>query len=137
MRVDFFVFISEQWLLVSVLLVLIYLFALNERRAGGKSVSANELTRLLNADKAVLLDVRERKDFEAGHVTGAVHLPHQKVAGSVAQLEKYRDKSIVVADKMGQHAGAVGKLLRKQGFEVYRLSGGMMEWQNQNLPVVK
>lgn len=134
---DFFVFISEQWLLVSVLLILIYLFALNERRAGGKAVSANELTRLLNADQAVLLDVRERKEFEAGHVTGAVHLPHQKVAGSVAQLEKYRDKSIVVADKMGQHAGAVGKLLRKQGFEVYRLSGGMMEWQNQNLPLVK
>lgn len=134
---DFFVFVSEQWLLISVLLVLIYLFAFNERKAAGKPVSAHELTRMLNADQAVLLDVRERKDFDAGHVTGAVHMPHQKVAGSVDQLEKYRDKTIVVADKMGQHAGAVGKLLRKQGFDVHRLSGGMAEWSNQNLPLVK
>lgn len=134
---DFFVFISEQWLLVSALLILIYLFALNERRAGGKAVSVHELTRLLNADQAVLLDVRERKEFDAGHVTGAMHVPHQKVAGAIGQLEKHRNKTIVVADKMGQHAGAVGKLLRKQGFDVGRLSGGMMEWQNQNLPLVK
>lgn len=134
---DFFVFVSEQWLLISVMVVLIYLFAFNERKAGGKPVSVHELTRMLNADQAMLLDVRERKEFEGGHVTGAIHVPHQKVATSVAQLEKYRDKTIVVADKMGQHAGTVGKLLRKQGFEVRRLAGGMAEWSSQNLPLVK
>ncbi len=135
--VDFFIFISEQWLLVSALLVLIYLFAFNERKASGKPISAHELTRMLNADEAVLVDVRERKEFDAGHVTGALHIPHQKMASSVDQLEKYRSRTIVLADKMGQHAGSVGKLLRKQGFEVRRLSGGMTEWSNQNLPLVK
>jgi len=135
--VDFFIFISEQWLLVSLLLILIYLFAFNERKAAGKPVSAHELTRLLNADQAVLLDVRERAEFEAGHITGAIHIAHQKLAASIDQLEKYKDRTVVVADKMGQHAGAAGKLLRKQGFEVRRLSGGMTEWANQSLPVVK
>lgn len=134
---DFFVFISEQWILVSLLLVLIYLFAFNERKAAGKPISAHELTRMLNADQAVLLDVRDRAEYEAGHITGAIHVPHQKVAASAGQLEKHRDKTLVVADRMGQQAGAVGKALRKQGFEVRRLAGGMTEWTNQNLPLVK
>ena len=45
---------------------------------------------------------------------------------------------MVVVCRLGQSAGAAGTLLRKSGFEqVSRLSGGMTEWRNQNLPVVK
>jgi rhodanese-related sulfurtransferase len=39
---------------------------------------------------------------------------------------------------MGQHAGAAGTMLRKNGFaNVSRLTGGIMEWRNQSLPVVR
>ena len=61
---DFFIFISEQWLLVSVLLVLIYIFAITERNKSGKPVSPRELTQLLNTDEAVLLDIREQKEYK-------------------------------------------------------------------------
>ena len=44
----------------------------------------------------------------------------------------------MLACKMGQHAGAAGTVLRKAGFEnVSRLKGGVTEWRNQNMPVVK
>lgn len=134
---DFFVFISEQWLLVSVLLLLIYAFAFTERLKGGKPIPLHEITRLLNNEEAVLVDVREKKDFEQGHIAGAIHIPHTRVAERVSELEPYRDKTIVLADKMGQHAGPVGKQLRQQGFEVRRMQGGMAEWANQNLPLVR
>ena len=134
---DFFVFISEQWVLVSVLLVLIYLFAINERIKSGRPISVHAVTRMLNADEAVLLDVRDSKEFKAGHIAGALNIPQTKLQDKISELEHYREKIIIVADKLGQQAGAVGRKLQQQGFKVFRLTGGMMEWQNQNLPVVK
>jgi rhodanese-related sulfurtransferase len=135
--VDFFVFISEQWLLVSLLLILIYGFAFNERIKGGKPIPAHETTRMVNADEAVLLDVRDSKEFNAGHIAGALNIPASKMDSRISELEKYRSKTLVVADKMGQQAGNVGKKLRNAGFEVRRLQGGMAEWGNQGLPLVK
>ncbi|WP_461517380.1 rhodanese-like domain-containing protein [Porticoccus sp.] len=134
---DFFVFISEQWVLVSVLLVLIYLFAINERIKSGRPISVHAVTRMLNADEAVLLDVRDSKEFKAGHIAGAMNIPQTKLQDKMGELNPYQEKIIIIADKVGQQAGAVGRKLQQQGFKVFRLTGGMMEWQNQNLPVVK
>ncbi|WP_353738389.1 rhodanese-like domain-containing protein [Porticoccus sp. W117] len=134
---EFFVFISEQWLLVSIGLVLIYLLAITEGNKGGKLLSTGEVVVLLNSGDGVLLDVRPHKEFDAGHITDAVNIPHDKLAARLSELDKYKGKTLVVADKLGQHAGAAGKVLRKQGFDVRRIRGGVAEWQNQNLPLVK
>ena len=134
---EFFVFISEQWLLVSALLVLIYVFIWREKQKGGKALSAQEATRMLNSDTAVLVDVREAADYKAGHIVDAVNIPHNKLAERSSELDPYREKIVVLVDKMGQHVGNAGRALREKGFDVRRLDGGMMEWQNQNLPVVK
>ena len=133
---DFFVFISEQWVLVSVGLVLVYLLAITEGNKGGKLLSTSEVVTLLNTDAAVLVDIRSKKEFDAGHITNAIHMPHDKLASRKSELAKYTDKTIVVADKLGQHASAAGKQLRKDGFEVRRIRGGISEWQNQSLPLV-
>lgn len=133
---DFFVFISEQWLLVSIGLVLIYLLAITEGAKGGKPLSTHDITRLLNTEEGVVVDVRPKNEFDTGHITGALNIPFAKIAERKAELEKYKDKTLILADKVGQHAGAVGKQLRKDGYNVRRVRGGMMEWQNQNLPLV-
>lgn len=133
---DFFVFISEQWLLVSIGLVLVYLLAITEGNKGGKLLSTSEVVRLLNSGEGILVDIRSRKEFDAGHITDALHIPHNKLEGGGTVLEKHRDKIVVVADKLGQHAGAVGRQLRKDGYEVRRIRGGITEWQNQSLPLV-
>ncbi|MGV6807753.1 MAG: rhodanese-like domain-containing protein, partial [bacterium] len=114
---DFFVFISQQWVLVSVLLILIYLFALNERRRAGATIGVHELTRLINGDQAVLVDLREAKDYGDGHISGALNIPYNRLAERQAELEKHRDKIIILVDKLGQHAAAGGRLLGKQGYQ--------------------
>ncbi|MEW5248680.1 rhodanese-like domain-containing protein [Microbulbifer sp. 2201CG32-9] len=134
---DFFVFISEQWLLVSLLVILLYAFALNERRNAGIPASVHEVTRLINSQGARVLDVRDRGDYDAGHIVDALHIPHGEVAGRLNELASMKDKPLIVADKMGQHAGAVGRVLKREGFSVRRLQGGMTEWSTQNLPLVK
>ena len=58
------------------------------------------------------------------------------MSNRVSELEKYRSKIIVLVDQMGQHAGALGKLLTKDGYNVRRLSGGMTEWTSNSMPTV-
>ena len=131
------VFVSEQWLLISILSVLIAAFVYVEKQRGGKSLSLHEVTRLVNAGEAVLVDLREAKDFTAGHIVDAINIPYNKLADRSIELEKYKDKSIIVLDKMGQHTGAAVKALSEKEFTVMKMQGGMTEWQSQNLPVVK
>lgn len=134
---DFFIFASEQWLLLSVFMLLLYAFIWREGSKGGKTITYHELTRLINADQAVVLDVRDAREFESGHIAGAINIPFNKIKARVSELESRKDRLIVVVDKIGQHSGSVGRDLGKQGFNVQRLNGGMSEWLNEKLPTVK
>lgn len=134
---EIFVFVSQQWILITLLAALIGVFFLTEQNKSGKSLSSSELVRLINSDEAVVVDVRSAAEFEAGHIHGAISIPHQKLASRITELEKHREKIIVVADKIGQHSGAAGKKLSSEEFNVRRLSGGISEWQGSSLPLVK
>ena len=135
---NLFLFVSNHPFLVGAFFVLLVLFVSNEMKRGGKSVSVQELVNLVNRDKAVVLDVRDRKEFVAGHITDALNVPHGALANRLDELSKHKDQPLVVVCKMGQHAGACGTILRKAGFEqVMKLSGGMAAWSEQGLPVVK
>jgi len=134
----FFEFVSNNLLLVSLFVGLLVLFVLNEARRGGRSVSAQELVNLVNRDKAVVVDVRDRKEFESGHIVDSVHIPFANLDKRLGEIEKYRERPVVVVCKMGQHSGAAGAALRKAGFtNVMRLSGGIAEWRSSALPLVK
>jgi len=133
-----FEFVGNHPLLLGAFVVLLVLFIRNETQRGGRSVSAQELVNLVNREDAVVLDVRDKKEFEQGHIPNAVNIPYSALDGRMAELDKYKERPIVLTCKMGQHAGTAGTALRKQGFaNVSRLSGGIAEWRNQNLPVVK
>ncbi len=55
----------------------------------------------------------------------------------MSELDKYKNKPVVLVCKMGQQSGAAGKQLKAANFEdVYKMSGGMMEWGNLQLPTV-
>lgn len=130
-------FVVEQWILVSILAALVVAFLVLESRKGGSTISHHQATRLLNGGGAVLVDLRDSKEFKAGHIVDAINIPYASLANKIDDLEKHRGKQIIVVDKMGQHAGSAGKILRDKGFQVVRMQGGMMEWTQQNLPVVK
>ncbi|WP_086934491.1 rhodanese-like domain-containing protein [Agarilytica rhodophyticola] len=131
------VFMSEQWLLVTILAVLVSGLIVVEGKRGGDSLSFHQLTTLVNQGNAVVVDVRETKEFKTGHIVNALNIPHLKLGDRLGELNKHKEKTIIVVDKMGQHAGASGRLLKENGFNVNRLQGGMSEWQAQNLPVIK
>ena len=135
---QFFTFIGNHPLLVGAFILLVFLFFRNESARAGATVSTQELVRLVNKDNAIVLDVRDRAEFDEGHIVDAVNIPYASLESRLDELNKYKERPVVIACKMGQHSGAAGTLLQKNGYSnVVRLTGGYSEWRAQNLPVVK
>ena len=67
----------------------------------------------------------------------AINIPYASLAQRMNELEKERERPIVLVCKTGQTVSMAGKMLREKGFNAVRMKGGMMEWNSQNLPVVK
>jgi rhodanese-related sulfurtransferase len=133
-----FEFITSHPYLIGVFVVLLGLFIRNETQRGGTSVSAQQLVDMVNREDAVVVDVRDKKEFDGGHIVDSINIPASTLDSHLDELKKFADRPLVVACKMGQHSGAAGTTLRKNGFtNVSRLTGGIAEWRNQNLPVVK
>ena len=127
----------QEWLLVGLLAALIISYSWSERIKSGLPISTHELTGLVNAGKAIILDVRPTAEFKAGHLVDAINISYERINSDLATLEKHKVKTIIIVDKMGQQAGTVGRTLKKLGYDVRRLSGGISEWQSQNLPLIK
>ena len=132
-----FQFLGEQWILVAALATTLGMLILHETRKAGPALSISEAVQLVNNDEGVFLDIRDAGDYARGHITDALHIPAATLAKRAGELEKFREKPVVVVCKMGQSAGPATKTLRAQGFSrAQKLSGGMMEWDAQKLPFV-
>lgn len=130
-------FATNHYLLVALFAVLLVLLILTEARRGGRSLSSGELTALVNSEKGLVIDIRTSKDFAAGHIVGALNIPQDKLAARIGELEKYKAKTLIVVDNMGQHSGTTCRELLKAGFTAAKLSGGVSSWRADNLPLVK
>jgi rhodanese-related sulfurtransferase len=134
----FLEFLAQQWILAAALAAALIMLWMHEARKSGQSVSPQEAINLVNAQDGLFLDLRDGGEFGKGHIVDALNIPVSKLDSRLAELEKYRDKPLILVCKMGQQSGAVGKKLGAEGFTgVHRMSGGMMEWGAQQLPLVK
>jgi rhodanese-related sulfurtransferase len=133
----FFEFLAQQWMLAAALLVTIALLIMHEARKSGPSLSPQQAINVVNAKDGVFVDLRDAAEFRKGHIVSAINIPAAKLPDRMVELEKYKDKPIVLVCKMGQHSSAAGKQLKEANYgEVYKMTGGMMEWDNLQLPTV-
>ena len=133
-----FEFVVNHYILVSLFVAFLLAIIVLESRRGGAKISAQGAVTLINKDEAVVLDIRDRKDFNEGRITGSVNIPLNSLKSRVNELNKHKDKQIIVVDKMGQHAAMAVKQLNAEGFSnVVRLNGGITDWKASNLPLVK
>ena len=101
-------------------------------------VGAGEAVMLINRKDAIVLDVRDEKEFAVGHINNARHIPEKELAGRMKELEKIKNKPVIVSCASGRRAAAVADTLRKQGFaEVVALRGGIGAWQQAGMPLEK
>lgn len=131
-------FVTNHWILTSALIAMLMMLAWDSSHKAGPKVSTHEATALINSKNGVVLDIRDKADFKAGHIVDSVNISNAQLLSRITELEKHKTDPIIVVCKTGQTASAASKTLKDNGFEaVYRLSGGIMDWQNNNLPLVK
>lgn len=134
---QFLVFVVHEWQLFLALAVLGMLYVWTEGRRAGATISVHQLTAQVNGGAAVILDLRDAKEYREGHITHAMNIPFAKLGERLPELQMHREGTLILVDKMGQHSGSAGRTLREAGYNVLRLQGGMSEWTASNLPVVK
>jgi len=133
----FFEFLAQQWLLATALLAAVVMLVLHEARKAGPSLSPQQAINLVNAQGGIFVDLRDAADFRKGHIVDAINIPALKLQERIAELEKYKTRPIVLVCKMGQQSGAASKQLKAANYStVYKMTGGMMEWANLQLPTV-
>jgi rhodanese-related sulfurtransferase len=96
-------------------------------------IDPEEGRRLVGAG-AVLLDVREDDEWQAGHAPDAVHLAMGLVSDRIGEIP--RDRTVVCMCRVGGRSGAVAATLAGAGFDVRNVAGGMLAWEAVGLPVV-
>ena len=85
----------------------------------------------------IVLDVRTPIEYEKdGHIPGSILIPVQVLPQYIKDLEKFKDKKILVYCRSGNRSVMASKFLEQNGFKnVYNLKGGIIDWKKNNLPV--
>ena len=107
------------------------------RAIAAESISGAELVERLQTDAPpLILDVRTPREFDTGHIPGAVNIPVSDLAGRLGELMPYKDKEIVVHCQAGPRAGFATKVLEQNGFTGIRdLQGHMNQWVSSGYPL--
>jgi len=121
----------------AILAVLAIVIEIRHRARGASVITPNDAVLLANSG-ALLLDVRDAKDFDAGHIIDARHIPAAEVANRAESFKKYREKPVIVYCESGFASAAAARALRASGFaKVVTLRGGLHDWRQENLPLVR
>ena len=132
-------FFIENWYLFATALVSggLLVWPVLTQRGGSGSVSAADAVRLINRERAVLIDISEPADYAAGHVAGSKSVPLAGLETS-RDLPKNKTLPVVVVCRTGSKAPRAVAVLKKLGFEnSLALAGGLGAWRAANLPVEK
>jgi len=135
-------FATNNAILVVAFFALIAIIIFNEAKNLGQKftkLSPGAAVQLMNNnDDVVFLDVRESGETDNGKITKAIQIPVGSVKERIAELEKHKDKPVVVYCKTGTRSSIACGALTKNGFSnVYNLTGGIMSWQEAHMPIGK
>ncbi len=142
MQPDFFAFLQNNIFLVAVTVVsgVMLIWPLLQKVAVGgmKEVSVPQAVQLINRRDAIVLDVRDAAEYATGHVPNARHIPAAELEKRLKELQKFKDKPVVVVCRSGTRSASACGTLRKLGFqEVFPLKGGVLAWTQASMPLEK
>jgi rhodanese-related sulfurtransferase len=110
----------------------------SRRTQGYSEISPAQAVPLINQGDAVIVDISPTADFDKGHIVGARNFAPSRFTKPDSEIEKLRDKSVLVVCKNGQTALATAAALVKLGAKpVAVLKGGMTQWKSDNFPVTR
>jgi len=98
-------------------------------------VARDELFRRLRDEEVLVLDVRPAAEYAAGHIPGAINVPHDQLAARLAELPEDADIIAYCRGRYCVFAPDAVRLLRARGLAARPLQGGLPDWRLAGLPV--
>ena len=133
-------FIGNHLLLVLAFLAVLGMLIYTEYQrffSGIPSLTPYAATQLLNDGSALFMDVRDEKEYKTGHIKGARSVPVNDLQKQMHELEKFKEKDVVVYCDNGMRTSRITGKLKKSGFtKLNTLAGGLASWEKSNLPLV-
>lgn len=134
-------FIANHLFLFMLLISILMLLAWNifgSSLNGVPLIQPGEVTRLINQEDAVVVDIRKESQYENGHIINAMNIPSEQIANQLKKLKSYKDKGVIMYCETGGVSAKEARKLFDEGYEkVYCLKGGMPTWRNAGLPIAK
>lgn len=133
-------FIGNHTLLFIAFLITLGMLVYTEYMRFGTAntaLSPYDATQKMNAGESVFLDVRDEAEFKVGHLLNARSMPVNKLADRMHEIEKLKEKDVVIYCDNGMRASRAVAKLKKEGFtKIFTLAGGLVAWEKANLPTV-
>jgi rhodanese-related sulfurtransferase len=104
-----------------------------------KQIDSRTAVELINKQDALVVDIRTVDEFGRGHIINAHHLPLSQIEqGNTTEIDKHKEKPLIVVCETGTRADPAASKLIKAGFQqVFLLKGGLGQWRAENLPLTK
>lgn len=106
-------------------------------QSSSSSLSPYAATTLMNGGDTLLLDVRDDNEYKSGHLLNARNFPVRKLDERMHEIEKFKDRDVVIYCDNGMRTSRASAKLKKSGFsKLHTLQGGLAAWEKANLPTV-
>lgn len=105
-------------------------------RRGPDRLTPQQAHQRTSDGKAVLLDVREKPEWTAGHAPNSVHVPLTSLLTGGTLPAEARGRPLVVICRSGHRSRQAVKLLTERGAQAVDVEGGMNAWAAAGYPVV-
>ena len=133
-------FITDNIFLIAIAFVSggMLVWPLVRRGVGGPAIGTLQATMLMNQKDSLVIDVRDPGEYAQGHILNARNIPLAELDTRVKEIERFKDKPVIVSDATGTRSGSAAGVLRKHGFtNVSNLAGGVAAWRQAGLPTEK
>jgi rhodanese-related sulfurtransferase len=134
-------FLQNNWMLVLVMLAsggMLVWPLIGRRWSSMRDIGTAHATQLINRQNAVMLDLREPKEYEGGRVPASIQIPLSQLGSRGTELAKFVGRPLIAYCDRGDRSRSAAAALGKLGFtELYSLHGGLRAWADAGMPVEK
>ena len=101
----------------------------NHREAIYVNITAEEAKQIMDSQEGyVILDVREQEEYDAGHIPGAIVIPHEEITEKAEEVLTDKELLILVYCRSGRRSKIAAKALAELGYTNIKEFGGIIDW---------